>query len=333
MSAPRSWCCPKRTRHARARGAGRRAGRSAHRTAPPLAPGHGRSAVFGTEPRLDLASAGQFFDRTSPRRSAHKAGVVSCVLRSWRRAPSADISARAWPRPDTRCFFIARGAHLAAIRQGRPQGRKRARRPASAEDANATDDPAEVGPVDIVLFAVKLWDTEKAAEQAKPLIGPNTRVITLQNGVDSVERIAPILGADHVVGGIAYHRDRDLRARRRSRTPANSRPCIAAASTASPTRRSTAFADAAKAATRRHQARRQTSTATAGRNSFSWSALSGMTAATRSTIGPILADPDTRAFFRKLMTRDAGGRPRQGRPLSDDFIEEPHGIRDKPRPA
>ena len=99
--------------------------------------------------------------------------------------------------------FIARGAHLEAIRKDglkieSPLGNLH------LKDANVTDDPQKVGPVDIVLFAVKLWDTEKAAEQAKPLIGKDTRLITLQNGVDSVERIAPILGADHVVGGIAF---------------------------------------------------------------------------------------------------------------------------------
>ena len=55
-----------------------------------------------------------------------------------------------------------------------------------------------------MLFAVKLWDTEKAAELTRPLVGPATRVITLQNGIDSVERVAPILGADKVVGGVAY---------------------------------------------------------------------------------------------------------------------------------
>ena len=54
-----------------------------------------------------------------------------------------------------------------------------------------------------MLFAVKLWDTEKAAEQARPLVGENTGVITLPNGVDSVERIAPILGVDHTIGGLA----------------------------------------------------------------------------------------------------------------------------------
>ena len=64
--------------------------------------------------------------------------------------------------------------------------------------------PPTVGPVDVVLFAVKLWDSEKAAVQALPLVGPHTRVIPLQNGVDSAERIAPILGTDNVVAGSAY---------------------------------------------------------------------------------------------------------------------------------
>src|SRR4051794_1626265 len=67
-----------------------------------------------------------------------------------------------------------------------------------------TDDPATIGPVDIVLFAVKLWDTEQAALQIRPLVGPHTRVIPLQNGIDSPERLAPILGADTICPGSAY---------------------------------------------------------------------------------------------------------------------------------
>jgi 2-dehydropantoate 2-reductase len=58
--------------------------------------------------------------------------------------------------------------------------------------------------VDVVLFAVKLWDTETAGEKARPLVGPNTRVITLQNGVDSVERLLPILGDDATIGGTTH---------------------------------------------------------------------------------------------------------------------------------
>jgi 2-dehydropantoate 2-reductase len=67
-----------------------------------------------------------------------------------------------------------------------------------------TDDPTQVGPVDVVLFAVKLWDTETAGEQTCPLLGPESRVITLQNGVDSVERLAPILGEETTIAGTTY---------------------------------------------------------------------------------------------------------------------------------
>ena len=88
--------------------------------------------------------------------------------------------------------FIARGAHGDAIRR---DGLKieSALGDLHLRNVNVTDDPKQVGPVDVVLFAVKLWDTETAGEQTRALVGPNTRVITLQNGVDSVERLAPIL--------------------------------------------------------------------------------------------------------------------------------------------
>ena len=67
----------------------------------------------------------------------------------------------------------------------------------------ATDNPAEIGTVDIVLFCVKLWDVESAGEAIKPLVGPGTAVIPLQNGIDAAERLLPILGGDAVMGGVA----------------------------------------------------------------------------------------------------------------------------------
>ena len=99
--------------------------------------------------------------------------------------------------------FIARGAHRDAIRR---DGLKieSALGDLHLNDVTVTDDPKQVGPVDVVLFAVKLWDTETAGEQARPLVGSNTRVITLQNGVDSVERLVPILGDEPMIGGTTY---------------------------------------------------------------------------------------------------------------------------------
>ena len=99
--------------------------------------------------------------------------------------------------------FIARGAHRDAIRR---DGLKieSTQGDLHLKDVNVTDDPREVGPVDVVLFAVKLWDTETAGERMRPLVGPHTRVITLQNGVDSVERLAPIIGDEAAIGGATY---------------------------------------------------------------------------------------------------------------------------------
>ncbi len=96
--------------------------------------------------------------------------------------------------------FVARGAHLAAMRANglRIEGD---RGETLIHPVQATADPAAIGPVDIVLFCVKLWDVETAGEQIKPLIGPGTAVIPLQNGIDSGDRLVPILGASHVMTG------------------------------------------------------------------------------------------------------------------------------------
>lgn len=98
--------------------------------------------------------------------------------------------------------FIARGAHLSALQAGglritSPKGDLHV-------PVNATDDPAAIGPVDVVLFTVKLYDVDAAASTLAPLVGPDTVVITLQNGVEAVEMVARHVGADHVAGGVAY---------------------------------------------------------------------------------------------------------------------------------
>ena len=98
--------------------------------------------------------------------------------------------------------FIARGAHLAAMRSKglrveSPRG------DTHLKPTQATDDPASVGPVDVVLFCVKLWDVESAGQHIKPMVGPGTAVIPLQNGIDAPERLVPILGKPAVMGGVA----------------------------------------------------------------------------------------------------------------------------------
>jgi 2-dehydropantoate 2-reductase len=98
--------------------------------------------------------------------------------------------------------FITRGEHLRAIQAGGlalkgPAGDTVIR------GAQATDDAARIAPVDVVLFCVKLYDTEDAARKIAPLLAKGGVCITLQNGVDAYERIGTIVGHDRVMGGLA----------------------------------------------------------------------------------------------------------------------------------
>ena len=99
--------------------------------------------------------------------------------------------------------FLARGAHLQAMRANglridSPNGTVHIPR------VEATDDPAAIGPVDIAMFAVKLYDSEAAARMLPPLVGPDTAVIPLQNGVDGVDIVRRAVGPAHTAGGTVY---------------------------------------------------------------------------------------------------------------------------------
>ncbi|HUC71925.1 MAG TPA: 2-dehydropantoate 2-reductase [Stellaceae bacterium] len=103
----------------------------------------------------------------------------------------------------TDVVFVARGAHVAAMRENglRIEGD---RGEIHIRPTQATDDIASIGIVDYVLFAVKLWDVESAGEQIRPIVGPETAVIPLQNGVDAAERLAAIVAPEPVMGGTAF---------------------------------------------------------------------------------------------------------------------------------
>jgi 2-dehydropantoate 2-reductase len=123
--------------------------------------------------------------------AVYGAGAVGGYLGARLAAGGADVT------------FIARGAHLEALRQRgltlvTPEGER------SAHAVRATDDPAEIGPVDVVLFLVKSYDTDAAAARLAPLLRAGTAVLSLQNGIDNEERIAAAIGARHVLGGAVY---------------------------------------------------------------------------------------------------------------------------------
>ncbi len=216
-------------------------------------------------------------------------------------------------------FFIARGGNLAAIKANgltieSVHGDLHLPKP------NVTDDPASVGPVDIVLFAVKLWDTEKAAELTRPLVGPNTRVITLQNGVDSVERVAPILGADKTIGGVTYIATVIGAPGVIKHTSAFAKVRFGRADK-KPDATLDAFVAAGKAA-------KLDIDLSADIERERWekfiflSAMAGATATLRSSIGPIAADPETRAFFYDLMNEALAVGQAKGVALDKAYIDQ-----------
>lgn len=105
-------------------------------------------------------------------------------------------------RAGTEVGFVARGQNLAAIRERGLRVRT------SEEDFTvnvaASEDPAEIGACDAVLFCVKSYDTDSAAALLDPLLKPGTAVVSLQNGVDNEEKIAAQIGEEHVLGGASF---------------------------------------------------------------------------------------------------------------------------------
>jgi 2-dehydropantoate 2-reductase len=194
--------------------------------------------------------------------------------------------------------FIARGEHLRAIRT---RG-LRVESPLGdlhIQGAKATSEPRDVGEVDVVLFAVKLWDSEVAATAARPLVGAATRVLTLQNGVDSVERLQPILGEDRVVGGTTHMASvisapgviahtSQFAQMKCGHVDGRGDPAL------------DAFVELARAAGIDAQLSDDINLDRWRKFTF-LVGLSGATGMMRLPLGPILADPDTRAFFLDLM--------------------------------
>ena len=97
--------------------------------------------------------------------------------------------------------FVARGAHLTALREGGLHVESVVGDFAVAP-ARCTDDPEEVGPVDLVLVGTKAWQVTEAALAMRPLIGPTTSVLPLQNGVEAPDQLSAAQGREHVLGGL-----------------------------------------------------------------------------------------------------------------------------------
>lgn len=213
--------------------------------------------------------------------------------------------------------FFARGKHLAAIQKDgltieSPQGNTNLK-------VKVFEEPREAGVVDAVMFAVKLWDTESAAAQLKPIVGKRTVVIPLQNGVESIDRLKAVLPASAVMGGSAY-----IATRIRAPGVIEHTGQMARLQFGTLLQSQHRQADAFLAACRQ-----------AGLNAelcddivrASWEkfvflvGLSSATAVARVPLGTVRGDPDMRWLFGEAMRETWRLARARGIALPDDFVE------------
>jgi 2-dehydropantoate 2-reductase len=237
------------------------------------------------------------------------AGAVGCYLGSRFSAARADV------------HLIARGAHLAALRERgltliTPDG-------VTTTQVWATDDPATIGPVDLVLFCVKSYDTETAARRLGPLMAPATAVMSIQNGIDNEEKIAAAVGAEHVLGGATY-----ILAAIESPgvvRSGNARLVIGELRPGPPSLRAQSFVELARAGG-------IDATTTSDVRVAKWEkytllvAFSALSAGTQLPLGDIRRSPVAVAMLRAIMTEAWTVGRALGVPLADDLVERQHKL-------
>ena len=211
--------------------------------------------------------------------------------------------------------FIARGEHLKAMQQTglALEGDRAIHLP----KVKATDDPSTIGPVDMVIFSVKLRDTENAARQILPIIGPDTGIISLQNGVQKDDMLAPIVGRGHLLGGAAYIGVSIARpgAIRKAGTPER---LAFGEFDNKVSKRAQAFLDACQAGGIKADIPADITLELWQKFVF-LVAMSSATAAMRSTAGPIRTNPLARQFVIDLMDEVAAVGRAHSVPLAENY--------------
>jgi 2-dehydropantoate 2-reductase len=226
--------------------------------------------------------------------------------------------------------FIARGAHLEAMK-------KDGLRVLSAlgdvhlPKVNVTPDTAAVGPVDVVMIAVKLWGTEEAGQAARPLLGKDTMVVSFQNGVVAIDTLAPIVGKAHIAGGVS-----NIAALIEEpgviRHNGNMASLFFGELDGKPSPRSEAFLDARKAAG-------INASLSPDINKAIWEkfvrlvTLSATTTLMRLPVGPIRSDPDTRALMQQVMEEVVAVGRGKGIRLDADIVASQMRVIDGYPPA
>jgi 2-dehydropantoate 2-reductase len=218
--------------------------------------------------------------------------------------------------------LIARGAQLAGLREHGVRVVEPER--TTEQRLLATGDPAQVGPVDVVLFCVKSYDTEAAAAQLGPLLHAGTAVLSLQNGIDNEDKIGAAVGREHVAGAAAYL------------TAAVHEPGVVSVGgprrlifgewePGQPSVRMQALLEALQRANVQAELSRDVRVAKWEKFTF-LAAVSAMTAAVRLGVGEIRDAPAAQAMLRELMTEVAAVGRRIGIALSADLVDRQMAI-------
>jgi 2-dehydropantoate 2-reductase len=214
--------------------------------------------------------------------------------------------------------FFARGRHLEAIRENG----------LTIESAHGNanlkvrvyEDPREAEVADVVLFAVKLWDTESAAERLRPIVGEHTVVIPFQNGVESIERLRRIFPEKNVMGGSAYIGTRIRAPGVIEHSGQMSRlqfgPLL-------PSQRDAAEAFLKACRESKIQAEITDDIVKANWEKFAFLVgLSSATAVARAPLGVVRSDPDLRWLFEQAMRETWRLGRARGVKLADDYVEQ-----------
>ena len=213
--------------------------------------------------------------------------------------------------------FVARGRHLEAMR-ARGLRIESGLGNAVIQPVQATSDIASVGPVDVTMFCVKLWDVESTAPQLAPLVAGGGVVIPFQNGVDSHEVLRRVLGRQHVLGGVAYIAATIREPGVVAHTGTMSRLTVGAFEP-SLAPRAEAFAAAGQGAGFECTVAPDILSALWKKYVF-LAAMSGCTTVARVPVGVIRGDPDLRATIIAAMSEIVAVGRARGVDVGDDFV-------------
>lgn len=218
----------------------------------------------------------------------------------------------------TEVALLARGPHLMALQQHGLQVRSVV--DDFSVEVAASDDPAEIGPCDVVFFCVKSYDSDRAGALLAPLMRTETAVVSLQNGVDNEEKIAAQIGSEHVLGGAAFILSHIVEPGVIEQIGGPCRIVFGELDGSHSDRTERLLAEC--------RAADINAGITDDIQAVLWDkyaflcALAGMTAATRLPIDKLLNVPESRAMFQDIVREVALAARPEGVKLPDDVVEQ-----------